>query len=269
VRSGLPTVLVVLAAFGLAACGGSGDSVGDEVREAAVLAGKSEDPDEFCRQLVTERFVDEVFEGDLDACLESDVVGGDPGKPIVTAVVNPDGDDSQATVAMRFEGGDADGVRGHLSFVDEEGEWRLDRFESDYLRSVFTVSLKAVDEGVLADPAVQDCMAKRLERQDEQFIRTVMFLSLRDQKESETMTIGLVEECPGQVAGWVADETLAAYTQSGLDDPAFLRCARRELEALLPLLDLGSDVIEADPEPASEAALEGVTLGVQENCEGG
>lgn len=268
-RSGLSTVLVVLAAFGLAACGGGSDSPGDEVREAALLTGKSEDPDEFCRQLVTERFIDEVFDGDLDACLESDVVGENPGKPIVTAVVNPNGDDSRATVAMRFEGGESDGTQGHFRFVDHEGEWRLDRFESDYLRSVFLVGMKAVDEGVVAFPPMQECMARQLERQDEEFVRELMFLSINDQRESEVMTMGLVEECPGPLVGWVTDETLAAFAQIGLDDPAFRRCARAQLEDLLPLLDLGRDVIEADPEPTSEAALEGVTKGVQENCESG
>ena len=116
-RSAITTCLVLLAALALAACG-SETPPEDEVREAALVAAKSEDPKVFCRQLVSARFVDEVFGGDRKACESSDVVEENSGKPVITTVVVPEKDDSKATVGMRIEGGKADGLEGHVRFVD-------------------------------------------------------------------------------------------------------------------------------------------------------
>lgn len=266
-RSALTILLVLAAAAALGACG-SETPPEDEVREAAIVAGKSEDPKVFCRQLVTARFLDEVFGGDLAACLKSDIVEENPGKPVVTQVAIPESDDSRATVAMRFEGGEADGIAGHLLFVERDDGWKLDRFETDYLRSVFAVSIDKVDEGVVSTPEMKACMGTQLDRQGDAFLRTLTFDSLTDEKRAEAKTIGLAEACPGPLADAVADEITEALIDSGQRGPAFVRCAHDEFAAFLELLGITPDLIRGKLDFATMAALEGLTAGIRKNCAG-
>lgn len=267
-RSALTALLILVAAAALGACG-SDTPPEDEVREAAIVAGKSEDPKQFCRELVTARFVEEVFDGDLAACLKSDIVDENPGKPVVTQVAIPENDDSRATVAMTFKGGESGGLSGHLLFVEQDDGWKLDRFETDYLRSVFDVSIDKVDEGVVSTPEMKACMGRQLDRQGDAFLRALTFDSLTDKKRAEAKTIGLAEACPGPLADAVADEITAGLIESGERGPAFIRCAHDEFAAFLELLGITPDLVRGKLDFATMAALEGLTAGVRKNCAGG
>lgn len=266
-RSAITTALVLLAALALAACG-SDTPPEEEAREAALVAAKTEDPKVFCREMVTARFIDEVFDGDLKACIESDVVEENPGKPVITTVVVPEKDETKATVGMRIEGGKADGLSGHVLLVDEDGEWLLDRFETDYLRSIFDISIDRVDEGIVAYDSMKACMGQQLDRQGDEFLRTLTWESMSDQKTAEEKTIGLAEKCPGPLAEAVADEITGGLLESGKSSPAFVRCARDEFAGFIELLDLGPDLIRGKVDFGTVAVLEGLAAGVRKNCSG-
>lgn len=257
----------LFAALALAACG-SETPPEDEVREAALVVGRTEDPKVFCRELATARLVDEVFDGDLEACIDSDIVEENEGKPIVTSVVIPEGNDSKATVGMRIEGGKADGLEGHVVFADVDGEWKLDRFETDYLRSVFDVSIERVDEGIVAYDSMRTCMSRQLDREGDAFLRTLTWDSMTDQKKAEEKTIGLAEKCPGPLAEAVANEITGGLLESGKSSPAFSRCAGDEFAAFIELLDLGPDLIRGKVDFGTIAVLEGLAAGVRKNCSG-
>jgi len=222
----------------------------------------------FCRELVTARFIDEVFDGDRKACEESDVVEENSGKPVITDVVVPEKDETKATVGMRIEGGKADGLSGHVLFVDEDGEWLLDRFETDYLRSVFDVSIEKVDEGIVAYDSMRTCMGRQLDRKDDAFLRTLTWDAMIDQKKAEEKTIALAEKCPGPLAEAVANEITGGLLESGKSSPAFVHCAREEFAAFIELLDLGPDLIRGKVDFATVAVLEGLAAGVRKNCAG-
>jgi hypothetical protein len=267
VRAALTTLLVLLATLALGACG-SDTPPEDEVREAAIVAGKSEDPKQFCRQLVSARLVDEVFDGDLGACLKSNVVEENPGRPVVKGVVIPEGDETTATVAMTFEGGESDGVTGHLRFIEEDDEWKLDRFETDYLRSVFDVGIAKVDEGAVSTPEMKRCVSRELGKLADGEIRDLTFDTLTDEDAAGKKIIGLAENCPAALADYVADELLVAFTETGPDTPAYRRCVHDELIFFLQILDITPDLLEDNPSEATVAALQGLSLGVEKNCGG-
>lgn len=264
-RSAITTCLVLLAALALAACG-SETPPEEEVREAAILTAHTEDPKVFCRQLVTQRFVEEVFDGDRKACEKSDVVEENTGKPVITEIAIPEKDDSRATVGMRVEGGKSDGLAGHVLFLDVDGEWKLDRFETDYLRSVFDVSIKKVDEGIVSYDSMKNCMSKQLDAKGEAFLRTLTWESMTDTKLAEEKTISLAEKCPGPLAEAVAEEITGGLLESGKSSPAFVHCAREEFAAFIELLDLGPDLIRGKVDFATIAVLQGLASGIRKNC---
>lgn len=77
-----------------------------------------------CNTLVTKRFIDEVYEGDTQACIDSplnDEDDTDPGKPKVGRV-SVDG--TSADVAVEVVGGKADGTKGTILFAREGGRVR-------------------------------------------------------------------------------------------------------------------------------------------------
>lgn len=260
-------VLLAALAVALGACGG-GTSAEDEVREAAIVAGETEDPKVFCRQLVTDRFIDEVFGGDVATCLESDVVEDNPGKPIVSDVVIEEQNENAATVAIRVKGGEADGTSGHLGFAKIDDEWLLDRFETDYLRSVFAVGVEKVDTGAVSTPAMKNCIGKQIEGLADPAIRELTFNSLSAEAKAEKKLIGFAEECPGPLADYVADEIAKALTEDSERSPAFIRCAHDEISFFLEITGIAPGLIVDEPDFATMAALEGIVSGVRKNCSG-
>jgi len=268
VRYSAPALLVlaVLAAV-LGACG-SGSSPEEEVREAAIRTAATDNAKTFCHTMVTEGFLDEVFDGDIAGCVNSSVIDEEPGKPIISTVALRGEDESRALVGLRIEGGEADGLTGHVDFAKEGEEWKLDRFGDDYLLSVYEVSMDRVDEGAVSTPSVRACMGKRLAGLDSGALRNLTFVGLTDKAKAEKRLIAIAKECPGPLADYVAGEMLKAFAEAGGHSPAFMRCVRQELPAFIELTGIAGNLIVAEPDFASLAALEGLLVGVQRNCSG-
>lgn len=261
--------LVLAAAIALTslACG-SETSPEDEAREAAVVALGTKDGKRFCRTLVSDHFLDEVFAGDLGACIDSSVVDDKPGKPIVSTVALQGEDETRALVAVRMRGGESDGVAGHVRFAKAGDAWRLDRLENDYLRSVFDVGIGKIDEGAVSTPEMQACMSKQFASLSDSELRSFTFASLADPKAAEKQAIALAKHCRLPLAEYTADTFADALAEDDDAKPAYVKCIREELTTWLLLTNISSELIVDEPDWAVLAALEGIAEGARKNCKG-
>ena len=100
------------------------------MRAAAKRVAESKDAKTVCTTLVTKRFIDEVYEGDREACIKTPLTKEDE-KTGEAEIGRVSVDGSQADVEITQVGGDADGTKGTLMFAREGGQWRLDRFGED------------------------------------------------------------------------------------------------------------------------------------------
>jgi hypothetical protein len=269
VRPLLALVLAAALALTAASCGsGSETSPEDEVREAAVAAVGSKDAKRLCRTMVTDHFVEEVFGGDLKACVTSSIVDDNPGKPIVSTIALQGEDETAALVAVRMRGGESGGVAGHVRFAKEGEEWKLDSFENDYLRSVFDVGIGQIDEGAISTPAMQACMGKQFDKLSDQELRTFTFTSLADPAVAEKQVIALAERCRVPLAEYAADTFADALAEEDDVKPAYVECIRKELFTWLELTNISGELIVDKPSWAVVAALEGIAEGSIKNCKG-
>ena len=166
-RSALGICCVVLAAAALAACGDSGPSTEEEVREAAVKAIESRDPKAFCRTLVSAHYIDLVYAGDVQECIDSDEsVLDDPGEARASAVVVDPKDETHAEVELTMRGGELDDTAGHVEMVEGEDGWKLDDVADDYLRSTFLAEIETVNQGVVAIPSMKVCFKRQVRTLD-------------------------------------------------------------------------------------------------------
>jgi hypothetical protein len=265
VRLSLAIALFLAAAIGLTACG-SGASVEDEVREAAEKAVASEKPAAFCRQLVSDRLLEEVFGGDLAACVKSDIVEDDPGQPHVSAVVPRGEDETRAEAAVRIAGGELGGVAGHLEFAKEGDEWRLDRYGDDYLRSNFLVAIGKADEGAFRIESMKSCVGGQVEQLPAARLRQISNDSASDDKAFFEDLRTLSEKCPRALAEYGARELTDPLYETGKRSPAFIRCVREEIESYLLLTDITPQLLGEKPDEIAVAALAGIVEGSKKNC---
>lgn len=264
-RPFLALVLAAAVALVAVACG-SESSPEDEVREAAVAAASTKDSKRFCRNMVTDHFVEEVFGGDVKACIDSSVVDDNPGKPVVSTIALQGEDETRALVAMRVKGGESDGVAGHVRFAKEGDAWKMDRFENDYLRSVFAVGIGRIDEGAVSTPEMQDCMGKQFDKLSDSELRTFTFTSLADPDAGAKQALTLAKRCRLPLAEYAADTFADALAEDDDADPAYVECIRKELTTWLELTNITSELLVDDPNFAVLAALEGLAAGARKNC---
>lgn len=259
-----PTALLIGLAIALSACGG-GTSPEEDVREAALAAGRTQNPKAFCRQMVTARYLDEVFGGDVEACVKSSIVEGDPGRPVVEGVVVKGEDEDVASVAVREVGGDADGSGGHLRFALEEDEWKLDRYETDYMRSIFATGIEVVDEGAIAGPEMKECLGEQVERLSDDSIRSLTLHTISDKSAAADEVAQLAGNCPGPLADALAQQIAESLAEDG-SSPKYVHCIRNEISTLLAVTGISEELIGSDPSDAATAALEGIALAAKEGC---
>jgi hypothetical protein len=254
-------------AVGLCACGGdSGPSPEEEVRAAALRAIETEDPALFCRKLVTERFVDELFEGGLAACVKSDVVEEDPGEPKVGAVAIEGEDGARAEVAVSVAGGNLDGTSGRVEFVKQGERWKLDRYGDDYLRSSFLAAIENADDGVLAVESMKRCFSGQVEKMSAAEVREFVDDAAEGGDAYFGNLVSLSENCPEGMAEYGARELTDQLYETGKRKPVFIRCIRDELEAFLLLTDIAPDLLGEEPDEFAVATLEGIVTGAKKNC---
>ena len=122
----LPTLLLALAAFALAACGSS-ESDEDQVIDVVETSVLTTDPAD-CEALSTLKFMEQTnsAEGDeaVKACEEDAEDSSDDADEVSVDKVEIDGANATADVAVT--GGSLDGQTVSVALVDEDGDWKMD-----------------------------------------------------------------------------------------------------------------------------------------------
>ena len=280
-RSGLMVVLLAISAVVAAGCGGGSESertattptAEEQVRAAATRLAATRNGTLVCTRLVTRRVLDDLFEGSAETCAKSTFSDApeDGGTTKVLGVaVEPGG--TRASVEVRQVGGKGDGLGGHEEFVREGPAWKLDRFELDYLRSVMTTSIavagKSKGTGALTEPTLRRCMLAHVETTRPSQLRTFIGASIRKDPKAEDMAIKLAEKCPDELATYVTNAIVKALVKDGKQSPAFVRCAKRQLRGFLSLTQLAGTALKGNTSDATTAALQGIAMGVRQNCKG-
>jgi len=267
--SALFAALSLLAACALAACGSSGPSAEDEAAEAATRALETKDAKEFCNRLASQRLIEEFVVGGPAACVKaSSVVSKDPGKVSVSAVSLQGDDDSRAELAVEVEGGETDGVAGHVGVVREGERWLLDSYDDDFLRSSLLVAIRKADEGALANERMKTCMGRQLEQVGPDRMRAIFRAGTSGGDVLIEALLPYAENCPAALAENAADEFTKGLTKDGKNSPAYVDCLHDELEAFLRLTDITPELLGENPGWAAVAALEGIATGAKRNCIG-
>jgi hypothetical protein len=257
-----------------AGCGGSGGGGGttapptpeEQVRAAAQRVIDATDGTVICARLVTDRFIEETFEGDRQACVET--TGKDDGasKQQITDVQVRG---TQAAVQIRHDGGETDGVTGHVAFVRDGRTWKLDRYESDYLMSIYRVSADLAaqrgDNKALAYAPLRRCMAQRVAEAPEQQMRRFVLGAARHDPAAMRQANRFLESCPKELSAYVAKTIADSLAQDGHTD-AFLNCMRRRMAVYLQATGLAKDALKGNTSDAGTSAIGGVALAVQKQC---
>jgi hypothetical protein len=267
VRSFSAATIFALATLGFAACGDSGPTPEEEVSEAAVKAAESGNSKAFCRTMVTEHYIQVVFRGDLEACVESDdAVPKDVGKARVSAVAIDPRNESRAEVKIAIKGGELDGTAGHLEMVEGRDGWKLDGLEDDYLRSTFMAAVVGADEGALANEMIKACFVRNADSLSEETIRELTYAGYRSKKAEVTEALlPIAEKCPHALADYGAREFTKGLVAKG-KSPAYVHCLQDEIRFFLELTDIVPALLAPKPDFASVAALEGIVEGAKKNC---
>ncbi len=265
-RAGLLGGTATLIAIALAGCGSAGPSAEEEASTAAVEVLESTDQQQFCRQLVTDRYLEETVAGGVAACEKASVVADHPGDARATKVTIDDHDGSHADVAVAVKGGELDGVSGTLQLANDGDRWRLDRSGDDFLRSSFIAAIRTVDEGALSADSVKSCVGKQAQKLSGDQIRDFNRDAAVDSDAFLNEDIlPLAEKCPLALAEYGADEFTKGLVAAG-KSPAYVNCLHDEIEGFLLLTDITPELLLKHPGFAPVAALEGIVEGAKRNC---
>ena len=261
--------LALIAVCALAACGSSGPAAEEEASATATRALETKDAKEFCRQLASKRLIEEFVIGGAAACEKaSSVVSKDPGTANVAEVVLKGEDESRAELAVAIEGGETDGVDGHVEMVREGDRWQLDGYGDDFLRSSLRVAIRKADEGALANDRMKACMGGQIEKVGADRVRKIFRAGTSGGDAVIKALLPFAENCPAALAENAADEFTKGLTKDGKNSPAYVACLHDELESLLLVTDITPELLGENPSWAAVAALEGIATGAKRNCVG-
>lgn len=268
------TLLLLSVPLLLSSCGEGEPSDEEQISGVVAQIQDAETEDqlrEVCGKLLTPGFLEEVYLGDVDACVKKPPNDeGDIEEPGETAVESVTVNGPKAKAKIVTVGGDTDGTDGTWSMVDDDGQWQLDRLEDNFLRASFRVSVVNVDEGLFSSEPLRKCMLDGIDDLDPEKLRRFIYLAARDDK-PKGLDLGnsIAEQtCPSQLAGYVAD-VLADQVIAGQGaSKAVVECARRELKPLLLVTGLSTKVLNgADgSKDITAAAIAGLIAGITKKC---
>jgi len=274
-RTARPFLLITaVAAALLAGCGDDGDapetappSPSQEVQTAAQRILREHDASVVCRRFVTADFMQQVFKGDVQACTQSEIADAPKTGKQVVGDVRVTG--SKASVEIVQRGGEHDGLTGHYTFAREGRAWKLDAFEDDVVRSTLVLSADQAGRdggtGAFAYPPLRDCVTKKFESMPIEDAREFLFAGLRDAPNTKKLGNRLLTKCPDELARYVAEE-LATGVGEG-HSQAYVDCMRRQLTFLLMSTGLAKEALKGNTNGAGTAALKGLALGADRNCQ--
>jgi hypothetical protein len=227
---------------------------------------RSKDPRADCRERVTKRFIEEMFNGSVRSCIKSAFSTPEEGQRTEVGAIGLAGD--RARVTLAYAGGELDGTRGHASFAREAGTWKLDRYDDDMVRAAIDTAVQNVSGGLVGTPAIRSCFAKQTKALSAGKAREFFALAVRGDPRFRKVGNDLLAKCPDELAEAVTDRIIDALAESGKRSAAFRRCARRELRFLLSVTGLAKETLKGNTDWAGTAALQGLVAGVRKNCRG-
>lgn len=169
-RAALTTAVLVLASFGLAACGGDDESDDEDAITGAIeRAATSGDPAS-CTEDQTEDFILQTSVT-VQRCQED--AANTAGESVQVDGIEIDGDSATAEVA--FTGATLDGQTLTIAMVKDDDVWKLDQlegfaeFNKEAMITAFLTELQA-DEGT--PPRVVTCLEQELRKADEEDLQS-------------------------------------------------------------------------------------------------
>jgi hypothetical protein len=278
VRSSLALVVAILAGLGLAACGGGGSggtddgpSAEEEMKVAAVRAVENGDAASFCRTQASKAYLARIYAGDVNKCAASEgTVPKVTGKATASAAeVRPDR--RHATVTVSLTGGDLDGTTGGVEMVKEGGGWKVDEYADDFIRSAFLASIRTVDEGAISTPGMKACFTRQVKRLPAATVRHLTYdADAGDVKDQNAGLLRMAEKCPESALAEYGASTLTdgLHVKPGQHEPGYVKCLYKEIDLLLEVSGITTELLVPHPDFAAVAALEGIVEGAKKSCGG-
>jgi hypothetical protein len=149
----LPAVLLIFV-FGLAACGGGGESDEDKIASTIETAAISTDP-AVCNETQTLKFMEQTAGGGGEAekeCEKEAEEGTNQPDSVAVSQVKVSGE--SATADAEFKGGTFNDQTLELSLVEEGGEWKLDEF-TGFAKFDPAPFVKALTEQIENEPELE------------------------------------------------------------------------------------------------------------------
>src|SRR4051794_6909943 len=242
-----------------AACGSSASPPAKQppteeqrLRAVAQEVTASSDAGQVCNTLVTAHFIQAVYAGDRTACADSQDTGG---KATVESVAIHG---ATADVAIRTD----KGVTGTLAFAREGRRWKLDDFETDYLRASFLAGIDNAQTGAVAEPSVRTCVRKQVTKLPDKTVRAYILAALRKDPQAKRAMLSLVAGCPDQMATYVTNEIVDGVG----GPPRYQRCLRRWITKLLRESKVSIAALADVDSPAGKSAVKALVLGAGAYC---
>ncbi|MDA0167560.1 hypothetical protein OJ998_00560 [Solirubrobacter taibaiensis] len=233
-----------------------------QVREIAPKVISTAGGYELCFENSTDRFIRAVFKGDREKCRNvQQIVGSGTPKVLDVKVAG-----EQAIASVAYEGSALKGPFGTVTFVREDETWKLDEFGDDFLRSTAVVSVRALSEGALSVPEVQECVAQQTLKLSDAAVRKYVYSLFRVDAGSGRAALRLVEKCPKAVAIYVAEE-IALQLRTGGYSRRYIECLQPRLRAYMTVTGVAPTILSgSESKDFGTAAISGLIKGTDEQC---
>ncbi len=251
-----PLVPIALATLALAAAGCGGDGGGGDGKDKREIvrtierAFTSDDHEMVCEKLISQRFVERVY----DTAARCVSVQDDDEKPpsdVPVSDVTIDGD--AATARAKFVGGDTDGAAGTIELRKEDGGWRIDDLGTDLLRSVFTTGIDASfgeENEAFREPKIRACVRRALTELPDDRLRSLAYDAVGERKGANERLGRVLTPCLSiSGSGRSGDRSFVRDKfEEGIRDgarrngvpPATVNCIIRELRSSISDEEIGA-----------------------------
>jgi ABC-type glycerol-3-phosphate transport system substrate-binding protein len=159
--------VLLISVFGLAACGGGGESDEDKIASTIETAATSTDPS-VCSETQTLKFMEQTASGagkeaEKNCEKEAEEETNQPDSVSVSQIkVNGE----SATANAEFKGGPFNDQTLELGLVEEDGEWKLDEFTgfAKFDPAPFVKSLtEQIENEPELEPEIASCIVEGIE----------------------------------------------------------------------------------------------------------
>lgn len=245
----------------------------DEVKiaELARFVVTTDSGAKVCRSRLTADFVRIVF-GTMATC--EDPSGDTDPADVATGAdvkeIKVDGD--SATASVTEVGGSSDGATGTWAFARDGADWRVAKWNVDYLRSGFKAQLgpnykpDGADDP-FADATARTCVSDKLQALADEAFLDAAYEIFRGSQESTTLFIGLLSDCAGTSGAGQGISTLRKLFENGIRassdlPPDVTACLIENLRDAISDAEIRtmSENTDQDPPPAVQKRIEEATL---------